>query len=215
MSRSSREGAHDDERAEKITIKDRRRIDRDTGEVRGDAEAGVDAPAEAAPAVGPVDGDELAAARSEAAERTADLQRLTAEYANYRKRVDRDKQIAATGGKAAVVAELLAVCDDLDRAEEHGDLVGGFKNVADKFTGILERLGLAHYGAEGDEFDPNIHEAVQFTTSPEVATPTVSAVLRRGYLFEEKVLRPAVVVVTGPEDEAPAGDTDEPAADAA
>jgi molecular chaperone GrpE len=196
----------------RITVKDKRRIDPATGEVR-DAPAGVpqpgsDAanPGDPANATGPVtatvvDSAELDAARAEAAERTADLQRITAEYANYRKRADRDKQAAAAAGKAAVVAELLAVLDDLDRAEEHGDLTGGFKTVADKLTGILQRVGLTHYGAPGDEFDPNIHEAVQFATSAEVDHPTVTTVLRLGYLFEERVLRPAVVVVTGPEHE--------------
>jgi molecular chaperone GrpE len=196
----------------RITVKDKRRIDPATGEVR-DAPAGVPQPGsgaanpgDPADATGPVtaaavDSAELDAARAEAAERTADLQRITAEYANYRKRADRDKQAAAAAGKAAVVAELLAVLDDLDRAEEHGDLTGGFKTVADKLTGILQRVGLTHYGAPGDEFDPNIHEAVQFATSAEVDHPTVTTVLRLGYLFEERVLRPAVVAVTGPEHE--------------
>jgi molecular chaperone GrpE len=197
----------------RITVKDKRRIDPATGEVRdtpaGAPQPGSDAvnPGDPANATGPVtaavrEGSaELEAARAEAAERTADLQRITAEYANYRKRADRDKQAAAAGGRAAVVAELLAVLDDLDRAEEHGDLTGGFKTVADKLTGILQRVGLTHYGAPGDEFDPNIHEAVQFATSAEVDHPTVTTVLRLGYLFEERVLRPAVVVVTGPEHE--------------
>lgn len=196
-------------------MKDNRRIDPKTGQVRQSAEGGaagaVPADGTAAAGEGGVipegstgnapTSDELAAARQEAAERTADLQRITAEYANYRKRADRDKQAAATAGKAAVMNELLAVLDDLDRAEEHGDLTGGFKTVADKLTGILERLGLKHYGAPGDEFDPMIHDAVQFATSAEVDHPTVTTVLRLGYLFEERVLRPAVVVVTGPEHE--------------
>lgn len=225
----------------RITVKDKRRIDPATGEVRdGGAASGVDSaggaggPAGVAGAAGAAGGlgaaglpqpgsaaanpgdpanaaqpltvdtasAELEAARAEAAERTADLQRITAEYANYRKRADRDKQAAAAAGKAAVVGGLLAVLDDLDRAEEHGDLTGSFKTIADKLTGILERAGLSQYGAPGDEFDPNIHEAVQFATSADVDHPTVTTVLRLGYLFEERVLRPAVVVVTGPEHEA-------------
>jgi molecular chaperone GrpE len=205
----------DQDREERISVKDNRRIDPRTGQVRQPAGggAGGPVPADGTAAAGegsviPEDSsgnaptsDELAAARQEAAERTADLQRITAEYANYRKRADRDKQAAAMAGKAAVMNELLAVLDDLDRAEEHGDLTGGFKTVADKLTGILERLGLKHYGAPGDEFDPMIHDAVQFATSAEVDHPTVTTVLRLGYLFEERVLRPAVVVVTGPEHE--------------
>lgn len=205
----------DQDREERISVKDNRRIDPKTGQVRQSAEGGAAGPVPADGTAAAGEGgvipegstgnaptsDELAAARQEAAERTADLQRITAEYANYRKRADRDKQAAATAGKAAVMNELLAVLDDLDRAEEHGDLTGGFKTVADKLTGILERLGLKHYGAPGDEFDPMIHDAVQFATSAEVDHPTVTTVLRLGYLFEERVLRPAVVVVTGPEHE--------------
>jgi molecular chaperone GrpE len=188
-------------------VRDKRRIDPETGELRdlpqpGSAAANPGDPANAGqPVTATVTAAsaELAAARQETAERTADLQRITAEYANYRKRVDRDKPLATAAGKAAVVADLLAVLDDLDRAEAHGDLTGGFKTVADKLTGILQRQGLAHYGAVGDEFDPTVHEAVQFATAADVAHPTVTGVLRRGYTFGERVLRPAVVAVTGPE----------------
>jgi molecular chaperone GrpE len=220
FSGQSNRKAADSDREERISVKDNRRIDPKTGQVRqpvDDGASGGPAPATGPAAAGEggvisdgptetaADSGELAAALSAAqgqvAERTADLQRITAEYANYRKRADRDKQAAAVAGKAAVMNELLAVLDDLDRAEEHGDLTGGFKTVADKLTGILQRAGLAHYGAPGDEFDPVIHEAVQFTTSSDVDHPTVTTVLRLGYLFEERVLRPAVVVVTGPEHE--------------
>lgn len=196
----------------RITVTDKRRIDPSTGEVRdpGLAAAGADrvisgGPNPADPAIPPAGtaaasvADVLAAAQSETAERTADLQRITAEYANYRKRADRDRLAAASLGRASVVGDLLAVLDDVDRAEEHGDLTGAFKTVADKLAGILEKVGLSHFGADGDEFDPNVHEAVQFATSADVQHATVTAVLRRGYLFEERVLRPAVVVVTGPE----------------
>jgi molecular chaperone GrpE len=191
-------------------VRDKRRIDPATGELRdlpqpGSAAANPGDPANAGQPVTArladitVDSHDLAAARQEVAERTADLQRITAEYANYRKRVERDKQLATVAGKVAVVSDLLAVLDDLDRAEAHGDLTGGFKTVADKLTGILQRQGLVHYGAVGDEFDPNVHEAVQFATSADVQHPTVTGVLRLGYTFGERVLRPAVVAVTGPE----------------
>lgn len=198
-------GSADPDEPEKITIKDNRRIDRSTGQVR--PEAVQDAAADdVINSPGEVTDGALAAAQAETAERTADLQRVMAEYANYRKRADRDKQAASVAGKASVMAELLAVCDDLERAEEHGDLTGGFKTVADKFLGILGKLGLAGYGAEGDEFDPTLHEAVQFATSTDVDHPTVTTVLRRGYLFDEKVLRAAVVIVTGPEHTDGSGD---------
>lgn len=198
-------GGAEDHPEGRIVFKDNRKIDAATGKARASAAGkGSGGPAPDGPggstgsAGSDAAGDAVADARQEAAERTADLQRLSAEYANYRKRVERDKQAATAAGKAAVMAELLAVCDDLERAEEHGDLTGGFKTVADKFTGTLARLGLEHYGAEGDAFDPNLHEAVQFSESAEVAAPTVAAVLRRGYLLGERVLRAAVVAVAGP-----------------
>jgi molecular chaperone GrpE len=129
-------------------------------------------------------------------ERTADLQRLTAEYANYRKRVDRDREVVITTAKAQVAGELLSVLDDIERAGAHGDLTGAFKAVADKLVGALHGTGLAPFGHEGEEFDPSVHEAVQHSTSPDVSGPTVTAVLRRGYRFGERVLRPALVAVT-------------------
>ncbi len=151
---------------------------------------------------------ELDLARQEAAERTADLQRITAEYANYRKRVDRDRESVITTAKASVITELLTVLDDLDRARTHGDLVGSFGAVADKLTGALAKQGLTPVGAVGDPFDPAVHEAVQFSTSTEVTEPTVTAVFRNGYRLGEKLVRPAVVVVTGPEHEAAGGSAD-------
>ena len=202
-------------------FRDRRRIDPTTGELREPAQPGSPAadpgnPANASQPVRVTEASEdLAAAKQEAAERTADLQRITAEYANYRKRVERDKQQAKVAGRAAVIVDLLGVLDDLDRADEHGDLTGGFKTVADKLTDTLQRQGLSRYGAVGDEFDPNLHEAVQFGTSTEVEHPTVTTVLRAGYLFDERVLRPAVVAVTGPEhlaaddEQQPETDTDD------
>lgn len=134
--------------------------------------------------------------KSQLDERTADLQRITAEYANYRKRIERDREATVTMAKATVVKELLGVLDDLERAEAHGDLTGPFRAVADKVTTTLQKVGLTSYGHEGEPFDPVLHEAVQHATSPEVAGPTVTAVLRRGYRFGERLLRPAMVAVT-------------------
>ncbi|WP_158847267.1 nucleotide exchange factor GrpE [Saccharothrix deserti] len=142
-------------------------------------------------------------------ERTADLQRLTAEYANYRKRVERDRELVITTAKAQVTGELLGVLDDIERAGVHGDLTGAFKAVADKLVSALHGTGLEPFGHEGEEFDPSVHEAVQHSTSPDVSGPTVTAVLRRGYRFGERVLRPALVAVT---DHEPAS---EPAAEPA
>ncbi len=139
-------------------------------------------------------------------ELTADLKRVTAEYANYRKRVERDREAVVESAKASVANDLLTVLDDLERADAHGDLTGAFKAVGDKLVSTLTSAGLAPFGQEGDEFDPSVHEAVQHSTSPEVSGPTVSAVLRRGYLFGERVLRPAMVAVTDHEAEAASAD---------
>lgn len=149
-----------------------------------------------------VGAEELAALRSQLEERTGDLQRITAEYTNYRRRVERDRQVAIAGAKAQVVGELLTVLDDIERAEAHGDLSGAFKAVADKVVTALQAHGLEPFGTPGEEFDPDVHEAVQHSTSPDVKNPTVTAVLRRGYRFGERVLRPAMVAVTDAESSA-------------
>ena len=130
---------------------------------------------------------------------TADLQRLQAEYSNYRKRVERDRAVASEIAVAAVLSELLATLDDIDRAAEHGELTGGFKSVADQLINTTTKLGLEKYGKDGDEFDPQIHEALMHETSAEVTVPTASKILQPGYKFKERVLRPARVAVTDPE----------------
>ena len=130
---------------------------------------------------------------------TADLQRLQAEYSNYRKRVERDRAVAAEIAIAAVLSELLSTLDDIDRAAEHGELTGGFKSVADQLINTTTKLGLEKYGEDGDEFDPQIHEALMHETSAEVTVATASKILQPGYKFKERVLRPARVAVTDPE----------------
>lgn len=154
--------------------------------------AGGAAVAADTPAGGSTDGE----LRTQLAERTTDLQRITAEYANYRRRVERDREAVVVAAKAAVVAELLPVLDDVERARAHGDLTGAFKAVADKLAATLEKAGLTPFGSEGDEFDPAVHQAVQHATSPDVPGPTVTAVLRRGYQLGERLLRTAMVGVT-------------------
>jgi molecular chaperone GrpE len=144
-------------------------------------------------------GAELAALRTELEERTRDLQRVTAEYANYRKRVDRDRSLVVEQASANVLGALLPVLDDLDRAREHGDLVGPFGSVADQLTAALTKFGLTVFGAKGDPFDPTRHEAVAHLTSAEVTEPTCIDVMRRGYLLGERLLRPALVAVADPE----------------
>ena len=159
----------------------------------------VDAPAQ------PVEGGttaldtELKALRKELDERTRDLQRVSAEYANYRKRMDRDKGLVTEQATGAVLAALLPILDDLDRAREHGDLVGPFGSVAEQLTAALGKFGLAAFGEQGDPFDPTRHEAVAHQTSADVSEPTCVQVMRRGYQLGERLLRPALVAVADPE----------------
>ena len=129
---------------------------------------------------------------------TSDLQRLQAEYANYRKRVERDRAVAHESAVGAVLTELLALLDDVDRAEQHGELSGGFKAVADQLNSITSRIGLEKYGTEGEAFDPQIHEALMHEESAEVLVPTASKILQTGYKYKERILRPARVAVTDP-----------------
>lgn len=152
--------------------------------------------AEAAPAAL---GAELAQLRSALEERTADLQRVTAEYANYRKRVERDRAVSAELATGQVLTALLPVLDDLDRAREHGDLSGPFGAVAEQIAAVVAKFGLTAFGEKGDAFDPNRHEAVAHLPSADVSEPTCIDVMRRGYLLGERLLRPAMVAVAAPE----------------
>jgi len=130
---------------------------------------------------------------------TADLQRLQAEYANYRKRVERDRAVSHELAIGAVLTELLATLDDIDRAADHNELSGGFKAVADQLSAITTRFGLEKYGTEGEPFDPQIHEALLHDTSADVAVAPASKILQPGYKYKERILRPARVAVTDPE----------------
>ncbi|MGW5669670.1 nucleotide exchange factor GrpE, partial [Micromonospora sp. NPDC003776] len=162
----------------------------------------VDAPAEpseeAAPAAESA-GPELNVLRAELDERTRDLQRVSAEYANYRKRVDRDRSLVQEQATGTVLTALLPILDDLDRAREHGDLVGPFGSVAEQLTAALGKFGLTPFGEQGDPFDPTRHEAVAHQTSADVTEPTCVQVMRRGYQLGERLLRPALVAVADPE----------------
>ena len=130
---------------------------------------------------------------------TNDLQRLQAEYQNYRKRVERDRALASELAIAAILMELLPVLDDLDRAREHGELEGGFKSVAEQIEKTVEKLGLVKFGEAGTPFDPQIHEALMHLTSSDVEEATATQILQPGYRLKERVLRPARVAVTDPE----------------
>ena len=181
---------------EQVTVTDKRRIDPETGEVRHVASGA--APSGAAPEAG-----KGSASDEKVAELTADLQRVQADYANYRKRALRDQEATAERAKAAVVSQLLGVLDDLERARSHGDLDSGpLKSVADKLFGALTGLGLAAFGAEGDDFDPARHEAVQHEgDGAEGSKPVIGNVMRQGYKLGEQVLRHALVGVVDTVDE--------------
>jgi molecular chaperone GrpE len=151
------------------------------------------------------DGD---TALSQLAERTADLQRLQAEYANYRKRVERDRAAVREQALANVLAELLPVLDDIGRAREHGELSGGFKSIAESFESAVAKLGLTSYGEKGDTFDPVVHEALMHSYADDVTEPTCVQILQPGYKIGDRILRPARVAVAEPGGST-AGETDD------
>src|SRR5487761_1252169 len=195
-------------------IRDRRRIDPVTGQVRdpdllgaagrpapagsGSPHSAADSTAADSTAADSEAKDEMAATRAELAERTADVQRIQAEYANYRKRVERDRIAVREQALANVLAELLPALDDIGRAREHGELSGGFKSVADSLESAVTKLGLVSYGQRGDAFDPKIHEALAHSYSPDVTEDTCVEVLQPGYKVAGRILRPARVAVAEP-----------------
>jgi molecular chaperone GrpE len=205
-------------------IRDRRRIDPVTGQVREPGLPGETGAAQAADTAGPASAAGEAAgetvtggrrsgrhsagfgssdaateeALSQLAERTADLQRLQAEYANYRKRVERDRAAVREQALANVLAELLPVLDDIGRAREHGELSGGFKSIAESFESAVAKLGLTTYGEKGDTFDPVVHEALMHSYSDDVTEPTCVQILQPGYKIGDRILRPARVAVAEP-----------------
>jgi molecular chaperone GrpE len=164
------------------------------------AESTAAAPAAAAPAppAAPTEAPAGSPLQTQLAERTADLQRLQAEYANYRKRVDRDRATVREHAVAATLSELLPVLDAIGQAREHGELSGGFKSVADSLQAAVGKLGLVSYGQRGDAFDPKIHEALTHTYSADVTEDTCVEIFQPGYKVGERILRPARVAVAAP-----------------
>jgi len=202
-------------------IRDKRRIDPSTGEVRSPGGAGAGevrspstesgegrASAASAAGAGPADSaveDELASIVSADLqklldERTADLQRVQAEFINYRRRVDRDRQLVGEQALASVLVGLLPVLDDIERARSHGEVEGGFKLVADGLETTLTKLGLERYGEAGEPFDPTVHEAMTHAFSAEVSEPSCAEVFQPGFRVGERILRPARVAVVEPAD---------------
>ncbi|RPF35085.1 MULTISPECIES: nucleotide exchange factor GrpE [unclassified Streptomyces] len=132
-------------------------------------------------------------------ERTADLQRLQAEFQNYRRRVERDRITVKEIAIANLLTELLPVLDDIGRARDHGELVGGFKSVAESLETVAAKMGLQQFGKEGEPFDPTIHEALMHSYAPDVTETTCVAILQPGYRFGERTIRPARVAVAEPQ----------------
>ncbi len=166
-----------------------------------DGESSADVPVEpaaeqraAGPSSGNDDSDRLVA------ERTADLQRLQAEYVNYKKRVDRELERARNLGVERVVQDLFPVLDSIEAARSHDELTGGFKLVADELEKVAAKYGLVLYGEVGEEFDPNLHEALMHMPHSEpVEVTTISAVLQKGVMMGDRVLRAARVGFVDPE----------------
>lgn len=145
--------------------------------------------------------DELAAMKGSLADLTNDLQRLQAEYANYRKRVDRDRQLVAESAAYKALTPVIEVLDTIDRAKEHGELEGGFKAVADQLERVVAAAGLVRFGEPGDAFDPTFHEALSHLgTDAEVEVTTVKHVAKGGYRMGDRVVRAAQVLVVDPAD---------------
>ncbi|RSS83804.1 nucleotide exchange factor GrpE [Streptomyces sp. WAC06614] len=183
--------------------------------------AGEAAPAgDASPSAGPDVAllAQLDQARTALTERTADLQRLQAEYQNYRRRVERDRVTVKEIAVASLLTELLPTLDDIGRAREHGELVGGFKSVAESLETVAAKMGLQQFGKEGEPFDPTVHEALMHSYAPDVTETTCVAILQPGYRIGERTIRPARVAVAEPQPGAApkaedAGDADTDAPD--
>jgi molecular chaperone GrpE len=189
-----------------VRFTDKRRVDPDTFQLRPQDE--VRQPENPA---GAPEGDSISAEAAEAAdvegefgeveakvaELTGDLQRVHAEYANYRRRVDRDRELVKDNAVGGVLAELVPVVDDIDRARQHGELEGAFRTVGEALETIVTRLGLEKYGDEGEAFDPTVHEALTTESRDDVTEPTVVSVYQPGYRYAGRVLRPARVAVAG------------------
>lgn len=192
---------HSDEEnlGEGVRVSDKRRIDPETYEVReGVAPTPVtdDALAAEEAAASAIEGD-VVGIEVKVAELTADLQRVHAEYANYRKRIERDRGTMQQTAVASALVELLPVLDDIERAREHDELDGAFRTVGEALESVLAKLGLEKFGSSGEEFDPTVHEALTSEESDDVSTPTVTTVYQPGYRLGDRILRPARVAVAG------------------
>jgi molecular chaperone GrpE len=190
------EQERDPDRPEGVRVTDKRRVDL-TGKTRVPDQPPVAVVAE--PSLGqagqPGESDEVAQANARAAEAVADAKRIAAEYANYRRRVDRDRELQRDVAIGSVIVDLLPILDDVGRARAHGELTGGFRSVGEAVEAMAAKSGLESFGEVGEPFDPNVHHAMTSEHSDEVEGPTVTAVYQVGYRLRGRVLRPASVAV--------------------
>ncbi|MCC3768195.1 nucleotide exchange factor GrpE [Streptomyces sp. UNOC14_S4] len=156
---------------------------------------------------------QLDQAQAALGERTADLQRLQAEYQNYRRRVERDRATVKEVAVANLLAELLPTLDDIGRARDHGELVGGFKSVAESLETVVAKMGLQQFGKEGEPFDPLVHEALMHSYAPDVTETTCVQILQPGYRIGERTIRPARVAVAEPQPGAQKGEGEDEVAE--
>jgi len=175
-----------EESSEGVKISDKRRIDPQTGQLRDESAAEQNS------------GETSSETPDKVSELTADLQRITAEYANYRKRVDRDRELIRDMSTSVALEQLIPILDDISRAREHGDLTGTFSTVADALSTVTKRLGLVEFGKVDEDFDPSIHEALSTMEDDSVDSQKVGTVAQVGYKVGERILRPARVVVKQP-----------------
>jgi molecular chaperone GrpE len=175
-----------EESSEGVKISDKRRIDPQTGQLRDESAAEQNS------------GETSAETPDKVSELTADLQRITAEYANYRKRVDRDRELIRDMSTSVALEQLIPILDDISRAREHGDLTGTFSTVADALSTVTKRLGLVEFGKVDEDFDPSIHEALSTMEDESVQSQKVGTVAQVGYKVGERILRPARVIVKQP-----------------
>jgi molecular chaperone GrpE len=197
---SERDRERDQEETRGPIIRDKRRIDPETGAVRNltpEPSGGTPPEGQVTPDAELLDG--APSLEQQLAERTSDLQRLQAEYANYRRRVERDRAANREAAVAAVLTNFIPVLDDIGRAREHDELEGGFRSVGEALEQIVEKLGLTRFGDPGDAFDPKWHEALTHAHSAEVTEPTCVQIFSPGYRLGDRVVRPARVAVVDPE----------------
>jgi molecular chaperone GrpE len=181
-------------------IRDKRRIDPETGAVRDPAwQPSGGTPPEEQVALEEELFEGAPSLELQLAERTSDLQRLQAEYANYRRRVERDRAANREAAVAAVLTNFIPVLDDIGRAREHDELEGGFRSVGEALEQTVEKLGLTRFGEPGDGFDPKLHEALTHAHSAEVTEPTCVQIFSPGYRIGDRIVRPARVGVVEPE----------------